>query len=238
MTEPMIPLSRFRRNVAQYDPVEVVLKCAAISRFMDQNNNTLRQEPFTYTVAEFPRTQYALVTHHRLAAVTCQAIRNHPWGHRKPVSAKDVMALTHNWNNVEDPFLGSGIMTLVRGLYEQAPYQEQYGDLIPRYLTIFTDTKPADPPLDIPGTFKSLTGLSIEDFMRIGVAFYSGALRHASFTRGFLEGTKAEKLKPFLTPDKIEAFVKVVAANFLHFGGFTCRKRKRLREQGNGHSTL
>lgn len=217
MPDPMIPSGRFRQEVQQYDPIEVVLKCAATSRFMDTANKPLHHEPFNDTVGGFPRTRYALVTHHGLAAVVRVAIRNHPWAGRKPVSAKDVMALANNWNNVEDPFLGSGLMTLVRVLYEQAPYQEQYGDLIPRYLTIFTETKPSNPPLDIQKTFKSKTGLSIEEFMKVGIAFFSGALHYASFTRGFLEGTNAEKLKAYLTPDKIDAFLYTVAADFPTF---------------------
>lgn len=217
MTEPMVPLGRFRRQVQEYDPVEVVLKCAATSRFMDKDNKTLHQEPFTDTVAGFPRTRYTLVTHHGLAAVVRLAIRNHPWAGWKPVSAKDVMALANNWNNVEDPFLGSGIMTLVRVLYEQGPYQEQLGDLIPRYLIILTETKPADPPLDIQGGFKTKTGLSIEEFMKIGVAFYFGSFLYASFTRGFMEGPMAGKLKPFITREKIDAFLKIAAADFPTF---------------------
>jgi hypothetical protein len=232
MPDPMIPLGRFRRQVQQYDPIEVVLKCAATSRSMDKDNETLHHEPFTDTVAGFPRTRDALVGHHGLAAVVRLAIRNHPWAGWQPVSKKDVMALANNWNNVEDPFLGSGLMTLVRVLYEQAPYQEQYGDLIPRYLTILTKTKPADPPLDIQCTFKSLTGLSIEEFMKIGIAFYSAALDYPSFTRGFLEGTKAEKLKPLLTPEKIDAFLKAAAADFPTFRQLCLQEEKETSGAG------
>ncbi len=232
MIEPMIPLGRFRRQVQQYDPVEVVLKCAAISRFMDKDNKTLHQEPVTDTIAGFPWTRYALVTHHGLAAVACQAIRNHPWAARKPVFAKDVMALANNWNNVEDPFLGSGLMTLVRVAYEQFPYQEQLGDLIPRYLTILTETKPADPPLDIQGAFRSKTGLSIQEFMKVGVAFYFGSFLYASFTRGFMEGPMAGKLKPFLTPDKIEAFLKVAATDFPTFRQLCLEEEKKAPGAG------
>ncbi|MDO8751350.1 MAG: hypothetical protein Q7K03_09450 [Dehalococcoidia bacterium] len=217
MIEPMIPLAGFGREIGQYDPVEVVLKCAATSRYMDKNNETLHHEPFTATVAGVPQTRNALVTHHGLAAVVRLAIRNHPWARGKPVSAKDIMAQANNWNNVEDPFLGSGIMTLVRVAYEQFPYQEQLDDLIPRYLTILTETRPANPPLDIQGAFKIKTGLTIEEFMKIGIAFYAGGLHYASFTRCFLEGTKAEKLKPCLTPEKIDAFLKAAAADFPTF---------------------
>ncbi|MEW6033542.1 MAG: hypothetical protein AB1603_01650 [Chloroflexota bacterium] len=142
------------------------------------------------------------------------------------MSGKDVIALANNWNNVEDPFLGSGIMTLVRVAYEQFPYQEQLGDLIPRYLTILTETNPANPSLDVPGVFQSKTGLSIQEFVKIGLAFYSGALHYASFTRGFLEGTKVEKLKPFLTAEKIDAFLKTAAADFLTFRNLCLEEEK------------
>jgi hypothetical protein len=228
----MVPLSRFRRQVQQYDPVEVVLKCAAASRFMDKHNKTLHKAPFTDTIAGFPRRRYALVTHHGLAAVVRVAIRNHPWAGRKSVSAKDVMVLANNWNNVEDPFLGFGIMTLVRVAYEQFPYQEPLGNLIPRYLIIWTETKPADPPLDIQGAFKSKTGLSIEEFMKIGLAFYSGALHYPSFSREFLEGTRAEKLKPFLTAEKIDAFLRAAAVDFPTFRQLCLQEEKEAPRAG------
>lgn len=127
------------------------------------------------------------------------------------------MVLANNWNNVEDPFLGSGLMTLVRVAYEHFPYQEQLADLIPRYLMILTKTNPTDPLLDVQDTFKSKTGLSIEEFMKIGVSFYSGALQYASFERGFIEGTEEEKLKPLLTSEKVDAFLNAVAADFPTF---------------------
>ena len=232
MPDPMIPLGSFGRQVQPYDSVEVVLKCAATSRFMDKDKKTLHQEPFTDTVAGFSRTQYALVTHHGLAAVVRMAIRNHCWAGRKSASAKDVMALANNWNNVVDPFLGSGIMTLVGVAYEQFPYQEQLDDLIPRYLIILTETQPADPPLDIQGAFNSRTGLSIEEFIKIGLAFYSWALHYASFTRGFIEGTKAEKLKPLLTPEKVDAFFKAVAADFPTFRHLCLQEEKEAPGAG------
>lgn len=158
MTGPMIPIGRFRNQIVKFDPVEVVLKCAATSREMDKNNKILHHEPIEDKIAGIPHIKYALVTHHGLAAVVRMAIRNHCWARRNPVSAKDVMAFANNWNNVEDPFLGSGLMTLVRIAYEQFPYQEQLDDLIPRYLTILTETSPRDPSLDIQSTFRSRTG--------------------------------------------------------------------------------
>jgi len=85
------------------------------------------------------------------------------------VATKEIMELANNWNNVEDPFPGSGIMTPIRIAYEQFPYQEQLVDLIPRYLTILTATKPSSPSLDIPGVFHSKTRLSIEKLMKIGL---------------------------------------------------------------------
>ena len=217
MTDPMIPLDEFARQVQRHDPVEVVLNCTETSRLMDKGKKTLHREPFTDTVDGRPLTRYALVTHHGLAAVVRMAIRNHAEAGRISFSAKDAMALANNWNNVEDPFLGSGVMTMVRVAYEQFPYQEQFEDLIPRYLLILTETNQADPLLDVEGAFLCRTGLSIEEFMRIGVAFYSGALHYASFTRGFLEGTTAEKLKPILTPEKIDAFLEIAAADFPSF---------------------
>ncbi|MDO8588685.1 MAG: hypothetical protein Q7T82_16780 [Armatimonadota bacterium] len=148
------------------------------------------------------------------------------------MSAKDIMALANNWNNVEDPFLGSGIMTLIRVAYEQFPYQDQLVDLIPRYLMILTETKPHTPALDVPGVFHSKTGLGIEEFMKIGLAFYSGSLVSPSFARGFLEGTKVEKLKPLLAPEKIDAFLRVAAADFPTFRDLCLREEKEAPEAG------
>jgi hypothetical protein len=189
MPDPMIPLGRFRREVQQYIPTEVVLKCMATSRFLDDSNKTLHQQAFADSVSGFSITRYAQVTHHGLAAVVKTAIRDYRWAGSKPLSIKDVMALASNWNNVEDPYLGSGLMTLIRVAYEQFPYQEQLGHLIPRYQRILTETKPPNPSLDVPAAFLSKSGLSIEEFMKIGFAFYSASIRFTSFCRGHFEAT-------------------------------------------------
>jgi hypothetical protein len=139
---------------------------------------------------------------------------------------KEVMALVNDWNNVEDPFLGSGIMTLVRVAYEQFPYQEELDNLIPRYLMILTETKPPDPTLDIGEIFQTKTRLSIEEFMKIGVAFYSTALHYTSFTRDFLEGTKLEKIRCLFAREKIDAFLKIAAADFNTFRDFCIQEEK------------
>lgn len=232
MTDPMMPLADFGRLVIQNDPVEVVLKCAAISRRMDKEGKTLHKEPLSATLEELARTRYALVTHHGLAAVVRAAIRDHDKAESTSVSAKHLMALAHIWNNVEDPFLGSGIMTWVRVAYEQFPYQERLEDLVPRYLAILTETKPAHPFLDIPGTFQSGTGLSIEEFMKIGVVFYSGALQHTAFGRHYLEETKSDRLKALLTPERIDNFLEIAAADFPTFRHLCLEEEEEAPEAG------
>ncbi|MBI3743752.1 MAG: hypothetical protein HY261_05620 [Chloroflexi bacterium] len=217
LTEPMLPPTRLAREIQQYDPVRIVLKCAAISREMDKRQETLLSFDFASRVGNYQIKKPGFVTHHGLAEVVRWAVRNHPYAGTSEPSAIETMRLANNTNNVEDPFLGMGLLTLMRVAYEQFPYQEQYGFLIPRYLAILTETHPTAPVLQVESAFQTTTGMSIKEFMAVGFAFYAATSGPLVFGRSYLENTKVASLQPLLTAKNIDSFLKQATVDFRTF---------------------
>ena len=216
----MIPPDEFRREVAQYDPTTLLQMCSHASRKLEQSGQIMRQGTLN--------GQNAIVTHHALAELAMWAIRNHPQAGGKQPSPRDVIRLANNIYSIQDPFLGTkagGIMTLVRTLHEQAPYEEQLQYLIPRHIILYLESKPPQLAFDLDSAFQRVTGLTVKEFMMIGFIFYAATLAYHSFQRGFVEDTQVKSLKPYVSPEKVDAFLAVAGADFQTF------RNLRLKEE-------
>jgi hypothetical protein len=223
----MITPDEFRRQVAQYDPMTLLQMCAHGSKQLETSSQTIKQVRIY--------GQNVIVTHHGFATVAMWALRNYPEGGHQIPSFQDVICLANNVYSIRDPFLGTsagGIMTLVRALYEQLPYQENLGNLIPRHLIIYLETNPPEPPLKLDTAFREATHLSVKEFMAIGLAFWAAALAQHSFERGFVENTEVKSLKPYVTPEKIDAFLAVAGANFDTFRKLCLKEEEVAPELG------
>jgi len=216
----MIPPDEFGKEVEQFDPTTLVQMCAAACRKLDEAHQAMRQVTLN--------GQNAIVTQHTFAELCMWAIRNHDSaGTRKPLP-QDVVRMANNIYSIQDPFLGTnagGIMTLVRTAYEQFPYQEQLQYLVPRHIMLYLESNPPQPSFDLDGEFRKVTGLSVKDFMMIGFIFYAAAIPFHSFERAFIENTQVTSVRPYVTPDKIDAFLAAVGADFRDF------KNRRLEEE-------
>jgi hypothetical protein len=208
----MIPPDEFGREVGQYDPTTLVQMCGYASRKLEQSGQVMRQATLN--------GQNVIVTHHALAELAMWAIRRHSeCGDRQP-SPDDFVRLANKIYSIEDPFLGTragGIMTLVRALYEQAPYQEEVRYLIPRHIILHLESKPPRSSFDLDSAFQRATGLTVKQFMMIGFAFYAAALAHHSFERGFVENTQVKSLKAYVGSGMVDAFLAAAGADFETF---------------------
>lgn len=217
----MIPPDEFGKEVAQYDPTTLVQRCGDASRNLEQSGQIMQQGTLN--------GQEVIVTYHALAELTMWAIRNHlESGDRQP-SPDDIIRLANSIYSIQDPFLGTkagGIMTLVRTLYEQAPYQENLQYLIPRHIILYLESNPERSSFDLDGAFRRATDLTVKEFMIIGFAFCSAALAYHSFERGFVEKTQVEPLKPYVDPEKVDAFLAVAGADFESFRNLRLEEEK------------
>ena len=217
----MIPPDEFGREVAQYNPTTLVQMCANACRELDRSGQAIRQGTLN--------GQMAIVTQHTFAELAMWAIRNHSKaGDRKP-SPADVIRLANNIYSIQDPFLGTkagGIMTLVRIAYEQVPYQEKLKYLIPRHIILYLESNPPQLSFDLGSEFHKVAGLTVKEFMMIGLIFYSASLASPSFARGFVENTPVTSLKPYVSPEKVDAFLAIAGADFQTFRGLRLKEEK------------
>lgn len=98
--------------------------CASGSRELEKSNQTIYQNQVN--------GQNVIIAHHSFTILAMLAIRNYPQSKHKVPSLSDVILLANRVYSFEDPFLGtsaSGIITLIRALYEQLPFQESINDL-------------------------------------------------------------------------------------------------------------
>jgi hypothetical protein len=217
----MIPPDEFGMEVVQYDPTTLVQMCGNACRELDKSGQMMRQGTLN--------GQNAIVTQHTFAELAMWAIRNHPKaGGRKP-SPADVIRLANNIYSIQDPFLGTkagGIMTLVRIAYEQFPYQEKLQYLIPRHIILYLESNPPQLSLDLDSAFHRVTDLTVKEFMMIGFIFYSAALAFHSFERAFIENTQVTSLRPYVSPEKVDAFLATAGADFQTFRNLRLEEEK------------
>ncbi len=216
----MIPPDEFGREVAQYDPIALVQMCGNACRELDKAGQTRRQETLN--------GQNVIVTQHTFAELAMWAIRNHPEASDKKPLPADVTRLANNIYSIQDPFLGTeagGIMTLIRLAYEQFSYQEQLQYLIPRHIILYLESNPPQLSLDFNSTFQKVTNLTVKEFMMLGFIFYSAACAFTSFERNYVENTPVASLRPYVSQEKIDAFLTIVGADFETF------RKLRLEEE-------
>ena len=217
----MIPPDEFGNEVAQYDPITVVHMCANACREMDKAHQTLREGTLN--------GQKVVVTQHTFAELVMWAIRNHPSAGSKTPSPADVTRLANNIYSIQDPFLNTkagGIMTLMRVAYEQFPYQEQLQYQISRHLVLYLESNPPQLSFDFDIEFRKVTGLTVKEFMMLGFMFYAATSAFTYFDRNFVENTKVTSLRPYVSPQNVDAFLAIAGIDFETFRNIRLEEEK------------
>jgi len=157
-----------------------------------------------------------VVSHHALATVAMLALRNHPWSKGRQPMPQDIVRLANNVHSIEHPFVGDehdALMLLVRICHQQWPFQEPMWYFIPRHLLLYTNSSVSSPAIDPQERFLHTVGLTIREFIVIGMLMYASALQNHTFDRAFLEHTSDDLLRPYVVADKIDAFLSVAGAD-------------------------
>ena len=223
----------------QYDPDILLQMCNRVSVNIYKQGKSIVTIPWSSRIGPFRRRQNAHITQHKLALLAMIVLQNHPWAHSRKPSNNEFIALANNVSTIESPIekhrLSSKqdlISTLVRLAYQQFPFQEEVYYTLPRHLLLYLDTHVAYPAIDPDATLMKKTGLSIKDFITIGIAFYSAALQHSTFDRKFVENTLISTLQPYVKPEKVTAFLSIVAADFATFRDLCMREAQQFPNAG------
>lgn len=239
MKREVVTEGRFRNQVVQYDPDILLQMCNRASMNLHKRGESIVTATWPSRIGSFLRYQNIHVTQHKLALLAMIVLQNYPWSHACQPSRKEFIALANNVSNIESPIEKARLSAkedlvsiLVRLAYQQFPFQEEVYHALPRHLLLYLDTHVASPPIDPDAALLKKIGLSIKDFMTIGIAFYAASLEHSTFDRKFVENTPISSLQPYVKSEKVTAFLSVAAADFETFRNLCLREAQRFPKAG------
>lgn len=221
---PRVTLAEFVKVVRRYRVRDVLLGTNATYRNLGKNENQPFQLERTIVRGKQRYTQTLTFGAHTLAFIAKQAIIHGSEYRDTPVGDPEYMELH---GNLDDAFLDQDPTTtplgafafILRTAWEQFTFQDPIGNLIPRYYTIFKTMNELDEVrvIDVPAQFLAKTGLTIEEFMTLGVAAWSIADRHSQFfERAFIE-TEVAAIALKAADGRLARFLELMAADYARF---------------------
>lgn len=239
MKREVVTEGHFRNQVVQYDPDILLQMCNRASVNLHKQGKSIVTATWPSRIGSFLRRQNIHITQHKLALLAMIVLQNYPWSHPRQPSPKEFIALANNVSNIESPIEKRKtspeedlVSTLVRLAYQQFPFQEEVYHTLPRHLLLYLDTHVAYPSIDPNAALLKKTGLSIKDFMTIGIAFYAASLEHSTFDRKFIENTPIPSLQPHVRSKKVTAFLSMAAADFATFRNLCLQEVQRFPKAG------
>ncbi len=109
--------------------------------------------------------------------------------------------------------------SMLRMMYEQAPYQDDAWQALPRAKLMYVDACRAlsEPEIDIGVEFQERFGLSIESFITIGFALFVQLFTDPVFYPLVHWHSTVPGMREVLTKDNVNAFLNIVAADKQRF---------------------
>jgi len=229
----------FRKQVVQYDPEILLQMCNRTSVNLYKQGKSIVTATWPSRIGPFLRRQNVHITQHKLALLAMIVLQNYRWAHASQPSPEEFIILANNVSNIESPIEKHKLSseeeltsTLVRLAYQQFPFQEEVYHTLPRHLLLYLDMHVAYPTIDPDVALLKKVGLSIKDFMTIGIAFHAASLEHSTFDRKFIENTPIASLQPYVKPEKVTAFLSVVAADFAAFRNLCLQEVQQFPKAG------
>lgn len=211
-------------QVRKYRPADVLTRVAQWSSRLDDYVRKHGNRPMP---VELPRhlssgglLQRIVVAHYQLALIAkLSLMEGHALGPGQ-MTDDTFLRLLRMVAELYDPKSKVDAQTLIfRTIYEQAPYQEQTWQAIPRALLMYIDANEeiAEPEFEIDLEFRSNFGLSIEEFLTLGVAFYSQLNADPVFYPLAGWHTDVQGMREVLTRENVVAFLRLVGADQRRF---------------------
>jgi hypothetical protein len=123
---------------------------------------------------------------------------------------------------------------ILRVMYEQAPYQDDAWQALPRAKLMYVDACRAlgDPEIDIGVEFQERFGLSIESFITIGFALFAQLFTDPVFYPLVHWHSSVPGIREVLTKDNVNTFLNIVAADQQRFRDEDARRRPTGVDEG------
>lgn len=216
---------QYRNQVVQYDPSTILELCNRLSAKLVRERKTMISGTWTSRIGGFAHDKVFHVTHHKIALLAMIALQNYRYAHGKTPSEKEFIALTNNVSTIHNPVDGikpsdpkeSLFSIMIRLAYQQFPFQETIHNVLPRHLLLYLYSKVKQPVIALDREAYNAFGLSIQEYMTIGLLFYAMALQNSAFPRSFWENTPIASTKKYLTSEKVERFLARACTDFNTF---------------------
>jgi hypothetical protein len=224
---PVISVDHIVRRIRKYRTRDLLEKVGHLSNRVDREGGglwevTRRQRSHLGQMRE----DKVYFTHWALAFIAKHSILEGSDLNTPLVTQEDLFELAGLYGLLDDPFLGrphdeafAAFGFLVRTSWEQFSLQESVRELIPRYYALFKLFTEMDkaPVLDIPGEWHANTGMSIEDYMILGVAAWAMALNTPRFWETVFARTEVESVRQRATKETLGSFFNLVSADYQRF---------------------
>ncbi len=221
-----VTLDEFVKAVRRFRVRDVLLATNATWRNLSKD----QQQPFhldrKIIRGRQSYTQTLIFGPQTLAFIAKQAIIHGSEYRSSPVGDAEYMELIDLHGNLDDAFVNEEETThlgafafLLRTAWEQFTFQDPIGNLIPRYYTIFKTMNELDERrvVDVPAQFLAKTGLSIEEFMTLGVAAWSLADAHSLFFERVFTETEVKTIALKAADGRLAKFLEVLSADYARF---------------------
>lgn len=216
--DKQITFEEYVRAVGGFNCGQGLTAIGQLSRAMEFDDPALERSIFARWI---PQT----VNQWQLALFAKTLIEHSNDFRRKEVSDKVLLFACDRYNQILDPFVGNPSSEttqrdvhnfLVRTAFEQFPSQlGNYRNEIARAFVLFEELAEVTKSdgFDIPSAFLKLSGLSVSDFMVIGVAYWAQAGKPIVAPMS----TSVASLKSILTPENQERFLALTAIDYAGF---------------------
>lgn len=231
---------QYRNLVVQYDPIVLLRLCNRLSAKLVKERKTIIAGDWPSIEGGFTLKKAFHITQHKIALLAMITLQNYRYSHGKTPSRKEFIALVNNVSTIRNPIDDNkpadpreaifGMM--IRLVYQQFPYQESIFNVLPRHLLLYPYSRVRSPLLKLDSEAHRYFGLSIMEYMTIGLAFHAASLEHAAFPLSFIENTPVESIKKHLTRTKIERFLSRTAVDFDTFRGLCMQEIKAFPDGG------
>jgi len=214
--------NKYRNDVVQYDTGKILELCNRMSVRLLNEGETIISGNWPYRSGRFGKKQVFHMTHHKLVLLAMIALQNHRYSHGKTPTEKAFIALANNVTTIQNPIdnlqpkdrIEELYSLMILTSYAQFPFQEGTRNVLPRHLLIYLFSKTRKSLVDVDSAISRHFGISIREFLTLGLVFTAASLVYPAFLRSFIENTTNRAIKATVVPDKIDMFLRRTAADY------------------------
>ena len=216
MNQRRVPYREFETYVNRFRVRDILIRCNAMANQVDRSPLGQVQVPVK-TASRFAPVVNTAVSPWGLAFIARTSLLRSTDRRQRELTEEAFNQLIHMHGNLDEVLFQDEDVDsfLFRTAWEQFPLQEGYARLIPRTLMMLVDAnEELGDPLDLKATWPKTSGLTLEQFIRVGFAYLAGLSKFTSVSRHF---AASGVFAGVVTEEECEAFLRMTSATYEEF---------------------